>query len=144
VISGLFLKKIVVRERKRVVYGWGYAGDRCGITSSGSFTAFRMTAKGNKAGKLWLEMCGGLLRNSSLGILHFVQDDSKGKGKGKGKAKAKADPPFDFAQGRLFGMTTGNAMVTAFLRGMRTEKRRHGRSEGVTKLKWSAGWKLDS
>ena len=39
--------------------------------------------KVNKAGDLWVEMCGGLLRISFLGILHCVQDDSKGQNKEK-------------------------------------------------------------
>jgi hypothetical protein len=36
-------------------------------------------------------MCGGLWRDSSLGILHCVQDDGNGKGKGKGNGKGNGN-----------------------------------------------------
>jgi hypothetical protein len=84
------------------------------------------SCKGKKAGDLWVKMCGGLLRNSSLGVLRCAQDDSNGKtktktktkakakaragakakarlGQSKGKDKGRSRSPFDFAQGRLFG-----------------------------------------
>jgi FKBP-type peptidyl-prolyl cis-trans isomerase len=54
-------------------------------TSSGSFTAFRMTAKAKAKAKA------------------RATATAKATAKAKARARAEADPPFGFAQGRLFG-----------------------------------------
>jgi hypothetical protein len=66
------------------------------------------SCKGKKAGGLWVEnmqriVAEQLPRDPSPAFRMTAKAKAKAKAKARAKAKAKANPPFDFAQGRLFG-----------------------------------------
>jgi hypothetical protein len=92
-----------------------------------------------KAGQHWLEKSEGWCWVDFFGILHCVQDDGN-EMRAKTRATATADPPFGFAQGRLFGMTTrrqqqeGNSKKATARKGMTARKGTTAR-----KAHWRAG-----